>query len=278
VLRQYGWAHSLHFSTDEEIVQSYRSTPKNIPWFIHLAEGTDEVAAGEYARLEALGCVRLNTVLVHCVGMTAEDADKFIHEVNGIVVCPSTNKYLLGKYPTNLDVLDKPTWVYDFIILGSDSRLTADGDLLDEMRFTQQHVFDEPMLILPGIWKMSAAYCALRMTTVDAADVLHIKDAGELKPDFSADWILIRSAEDDELELCHSRRADLALVVKGGVPQIGDPDVMAKFPHIEIVPALLDGREKAIHVELARLIHKNSLKERGLEVEALPKRTFKVWG
>jgi hypothetical protein len=46
VLRKYGWAHSLHFSTDEEIVASYRSTPKEWPWFIHLAEGTDQVAAG----------------------------------------------------------------------------------------------------------------------------------------------------------------------------------------------------------------------------------------
>lgn len=277
VLRQYGWTHSLHFSTDAEVVASYNSTPKDVPWFIHLAEGTDEIAAGEYQRLKALGCVGRNTVLVHGVGLTLEDADKFVHEVDGIVVCPSTNNYLLGRYPTNLDVLDTPTWIYDFMALGSDSRLTADGDLLDEMRFTHQHVFDEQMLILPGIWKMSAAYCALRMTTVDAASVLHIKDAGELQPNFIADWIMIRSNEDDEVALCQSRRSDLALIVKGGIPQIGDPDVMTKFPHIETVPAMLDGREKAIHSELARLIHKNSLKESGLEVEALPKRIFSLW-
>ncbi len=277
VLRQYGWTHSLHFSTDAEVVASYNSTPKDVPWFIHLAEGTDEVAAGEYARLKALNCVGRNTVLVHAVGLTLEDADKFVHEVDGIVVCPSTNNYLLGRYPTNLDVLKTPTWVYDFMTLGSDSRLTADGDLLDEMRFTQQHVFDEGELVFPGIWKMGAAYCTLRMTTVDAASVLHIKDAGELQPNFIADWIMIPSTEDDEVSLCQSRRADLALVVKGGIPQIGAPDVMAKFPHVETVPAILDGREKAINVELARLIHKNSLKEPGLEVEALPKRIFSLW-
>ncbi len=44
VLKRYGWAHSLYLSSDEEIVASYRSTPPDVPWFIHLAEGTDSDA------------------------------------------------------------------------------------------------------------------------------------------------------------------------------------------------------------------------------------------
>jgi hypothetical protein len=66
-------------------------------------------------------------------------------------------------------------------------------------------------------------------------------------------------------------RSEIELVVKGGVPQIGDPEVMAKFPHISTVRAILDGRPKAINVDLAKRIVKCQLKEPGLEVEALPK-------
>jgi cytosine/adenosine deaminase-related metal-dependent hydrolase len=277
VLKKYGWTHSLHFSTDEEIVRSYRSTPPDVPWFIHLAEGTDEVAAGEYKRLKDLGCVGQNTVIVHGVGLGYEDAGPIIHHVHGLVICPSTNQYLLQKYPTNLDVLDSPTWVYGFMALGSDSRLTSAGDLLDEMRFTQAHVFDEDTLNLPGIWKMSAAYCSVRMTTCDAAHVLKVPHRGALEKDYLADWVTIRSAEDDEVALCQSRRADLALVVKGGLPQIGDPDVMAKFPHVQTVAATLDGKPKRIHIDLARRIHQCKLKEPGLEVDELPKRRFAIW-
>ena len=97
VLQKYGWTHSLHFSTDADIVRSYKVTPKGASWFIHLAEGTDDVAAGEYQRLKKLGCVGANTVLVHVVGMTQDDIDDASSIIRGIVWCPSTNHYLLGK-------------------------------------------------------------------------------------------------------------------------------------------------------------------------------------
>ena len=43
VVARYGWAHSLRFEKD--VPGSYRQTPRDAPWMIHLAEGTDEVAA-----------------------------------------------------------------------------------------------------------------------------------------------------------------------------------------------------------------------------------------
>jgi cytosine/adenosine deaminase-related metal-dependent hydrolase len=67
VLQRYGWTHSLHFSTDAEVVRAYRRTPPDVPFFIHLAEGTDKIAGGEYQRLNALGCVGSNTVIIHGV-------------------------------------------------------------------------------------------------------------------------------------------------------------------------------------------------------------------
>jgi len=267
VLRKYGWAHSLHFSTDAEIVESYRSTPKDTPWFIHLAEGTDDVATGEYQRLKALGCVERNTVIVHGVGLQYEDAIDFYttinaHVGNGIklVLCPSTNCYLLDA----LIYVRIPAMIATPMI-GSDSRLTSRGDLLDELNFAYEH-----FNIAPRTWVLGSV-------TEKARRSLSLDGVGQLASLDYADYVAIRKSLNDEIQFCTSCRADLALIVKGGVPQIGDPDVMAKFPQVQTVAATLDGKPKRIHIDLVRRIHANQLKERGLDVDELPKEKFRIW-
>lgn len=248
VLKKYGWAHSLHFSTDEEIVNSYRSTPLDVPWFIHLAEGTDEVAAGEYKRLKALGCVGKNTVIVHGVGIKSEDVEDAVASVRGLVWCPSTNNFLLGKtsdFVRYTYVADRPSWrAGSHVAIGSDSRLTADGDLLNEM-------------VAAVETSQCDRGCILEAVTSRAAHILGLTDVGHLNIGARADWIFLSG---------YSRSA-IEIVVKGGVPQIGNPDLMAKFPHIQTVPATLDGIPKAIHIELARRIIRCTLKEPGLEID-----------
>ncbi|MDQ7023959.1 MAG: amidohydrolase family protein [Anaerolineae bacterium] len=239
VLKNYGWAHSLHFNTEEEIIRSYQNTPKNYPWFIHLAEGTDDIAAGEYQRLKKLGCVGENTVIVHGVGMTEDDIVDASKIIQGFVICPTTNMYLLSC----LANLQK--WYHDAsnkVFLGSDSRLTADSDFLDEIRFTALHTcLDDDKLI--------------RLLQNRFYDV------------FMADFICFKSIgwSND----CYRRELDL--VIKEGIPQIGDPDIMAKFSSVQTVACTLNGVEKRMNVELARQVHRCKLKEQGLEVDELPK-------
>jgi cytosine/adenosine deaminase-related metal-dependent hydrolase len=246
VLQKYGWSHSLHFDSDEQVKASYAKTPKDVPWFIHLAEGTDEVAAGEYQRLEALGCDGPNTVIIHGVGIKTDDVFPAAWH-RGLVWCPSTNLYLLGTAALS------PDWVdWGDVAIGSDSRLTADGDLLDEIR---------------AAYSLDPYLMSSEWFTSMAARIIACSDVGELKPQYHADFIALHTSENDVQTLCQSRRADLALVVKGGVPQIGDPDVMAKFPHIQTVPAMLDGKAKAIHVELARRLLECTLSEPGLDID-----------
>jgi hypothetical protein len=63
------------------------------------------------------------------------------------------------------------------------------------------------------------------------------------------------------------RRADLALILRGGVPQVGDPDLMAKFTDVQTVPALLDGVPKRVHLRLAQQVARCSLQEPGFELD-----------
>jgi cytosine/adenosine deaminase-related metal-dependent hydrolase len=231
-------------------------------WFMHLAEGTDEAAAGEYSRLKALGAFAdgMNPILIHCVGITRDDlVDWTEHSIGGVVWCPSTNLYLLGN------TLDMRLYEFDPEIninavgLGSDSRLTADGDLLDEIHAAR------PLMNADTV--EYGDYTLRHIVFMGNAFLTGIESLyGYLKLGAPADWIALPADRD----ILDAHRADLALVVRGGIPQIGDPDVMAKFPHIETVAARLDDKPKSINVALARQIARCSLKEPGLELLAVP--------
>ncbi len=259
VVEKFGWAHSFYLSSEEEIQRSYKRTPKHIPWFIHLAEGTDEEAAGDYQHLKSLGCVGENTVIVHGVGMTDDDIADAAPKVRGLVWCPTTNHYLLGQTVVILSYT-RAAWrgTDRHVALASDSRLTANGDLLNEIQFARHSGPYDAIFILQAVTTRPAHICGL-------------KNVGHLKTGANGDWIVAHGWSET--------RADLALVAKGGIPQIGDPDVMAKFPYIQTVAATLDGKPKSIHVDLARRIHQCTLKEPGLEVDMVPaqRRIFSLW-
>jgi len=252
VLKRYGWVHSLHFSTEAEIVASYQQTPPDIPWFIHLAEGTDATAASEYRRLKQLGCVGDNTYLIHGVGIMDADDRERAQSGAKLIACPTTNLYLLGK-----------SVVYSSLaflnMLGSDSRLTADGDLLDELR-TFHALY--PRIPNPFAYVYHAPERHLGLRPHKFRREFIWWDAGDA-PDF---FLIKHDYELTKIEalVVNARRADLALIVRGGVPQIGDPDLMAQFPHVETVRAELDGVPKAINIQLARQIAKCTLQEPGL--------------
>jgi hypothetical protein len=182
-----------------------------------------------------------------------------IEQIGGMVWCPSTNRFLLGK-TANITLWDSRL---AYVMLGSDSRLTADGDLLDELHAAMSTELFQHERTLIEIIQANPAQKLDRLQQI-----------GHLEPSAFADWIAY-SSDKYLVGLC---RADLALVVKGGVPQIGDPEVMAKFPHIPTVRAILDGRSKAIHIDLAKRILKCQLKEPGLEVDVPPKRRLLVPG
>jgi hypothetical protein len=269
VIKDYGWSHSLHFDTEEEIIKSYQNTPQEHPWFIHLAEGTDEVAKGEYKRLKALGCVGENMMLIHGVGLTFDDIEasalyNFETEQSpGLIWCPSTNLYLLDK---TAQVHDWDGVHAGFIAIGSDSRLTADGDLLDELACAYK-IYD---------WLFD---WVLEMVYGWGPYLLRLSDVGNILPNSKADWIAVEGKllpEKGET-FTRSLRAMLKLVIKGGIPQIGDPDIMAKFTHIETISALLDGVPKSINISLARQIQKCKLKEQGLELTEIPSKRFWIF-
>jgi cytosine/adenosine deaminase-related metal-dependent hydrolase len=127
VVKQFGWAHSLEYSPD--LSDRFRSTPRAWPFVIHLGEGTDEKARNEIFRLDKMGALDDRTVLVHAVGLDRRGIELAGRKGASIVWCPSSNLFLLGRTLAR-DILESGIP----IALGSDSALTAEGDLLDELR------------------------------------------------------------------------------------------------------------------------------------------------
>ena len=127
VVKRLGWAHSLEYSPD--LAERFRETPPEWPFVVHLAEGTDESARREIFRLDEMGALDARTVLVHAVGLDAEGMELARRKGASIVWCPSSNEFLLGAtLRPEIRASGIP------VALGSDSALTAAGDLLDELR------------------------------------------------------------------------------------------------------------------------------------------------
>jgi len=131
VLKEFGWAHSLEFSTD--VVARLGETPADWPFILHLGEGVDRAACREIFDLDGMGALDNRSVLVHAVGLRGEGLRLAKRKGASIIWCPSSNLFLLGR-TLNGKTLDSGIP----IALGSDSPLTAKGDLLDELRVARK--------------------------------------------------------------------------------------------------------------------------------------------
>src|SRR6185369_17030046 len=118
--------------------------------------------------------------------------------------------------------------------LGSDSRLTGANDLLDELR------------------EARATGCAsaeelLAMVTTTAARLLRLRHAGRFAIGGPADVIVIPRHDGGIAEsLLAARRADVALVMVGGRPMIGDARFAPVFQARRAVtrPIAVDGASR----------------------------------
>ncbi|MCU1334827.1 MAG: amidohydrolase [Bryobacterales bacterium] len=133
VVKSYGWAHSLAFEAN--IRDRFDATPPGAPFLIHAGEGTDEDAAAEIFKLDELGVLDERTVLIHAVGFRS-DGWKLTRKIGaGVVWCPRSNLFTLGR-TLSQDVIASGIPM----ALGTDSPLTAEGDLLDEIRAARELV------------------------------------------------------------------------------------------------------------------------------------------
>jgi cytosine/adenosine deaminase-related metal-dependent hydrolase len=246
VLGAYGWSHSLALDGAHQVQQSQRGTPPDRPWIVHAAEGVDATAAAEFDALEALDCIRPNTVLVHGVGLGADQLRRLAQTGAGLVWCPGSNLHLFGR-SLDAEALGR----LPRLALGSDSRISGERDLLAELALAQRLTgWDEARLEA--------------LVTARAAALLGLADRGTLAPGRLADVLVLPAG----LPLSRSTRADLRLVLLGGQPRYADPDLAEAFgADAGLVPVEVDARPKTLARTLVAALQGSALHEPGLTLE-----------
>jgi cytosine/adenosine deaminase-related metal-dependent hydrolase len=176
VLREYGWAHSL--ADVRRVDERFHQTPPQWPFILHLAEGTDEASESEFDAIEGLLRLDNRIVLIHCVGLTPPQWERAARTGTGVAWCPSSNLYTLGKTLAADQVTGFPN-----IALGSDSPLSGEGDLLDEIRLAHLEIGVPAPLVYELVTSTSA-----RLLRLSAGE-------GGLQPGSKADLLVVRDRE-----------------------------------------------------------------------------------
>jgi len=236
-----GWSHSLALDGEEAVRASCRAARPGLPWVVHAAEGVDATAALEFERLEALGCIRPGTLLVHGRGLSAAQRRRLVEAGAGLVWCPGSNLHLFGRTLSPDGLFERGR-----LALGSDSRISGGRDLLAELALARE---------LTG-WRDERLEA---WVTEVAARLLGLPDRGRLAPGLRADLIALPQG----LALAGATRADLRLVVVGGRPLYADPDLGAE---LGLVPVRVDGRIKSLAPHLVAALRETPLQEPGLEL------------
>jgi len=257
VVRRYGWAHSFllerqpagaHGEPGGDVARRCQATPSDTPFVIHLAEGVDEEARGELSRLEALGCLKPNTVIVHGVAIDGDGWRRVARAGAGLVWCPASNDFLFGRSVPVRDLIDgdradpHASCVRVNIALGTDSRVTGSRDLLDELRAAREAA------------PVSAAELLLMVTT-GAAALLRQPRSGRLAVGGPADLVVIPPLAAEPADaLLKTTRRDVRLVMIGGRPLVGDPDLAAVFRarRVKLRPLRVDAAPKLADSGLVR--------------------------
>jgi cytosine/adenosine deaminase-related metal-dependent hydrolase len=241
VIQKYGWGHSLALGGDLRQVRA--ATPEGQPFILHACEGVDEQARAELWGLEQLGLLDQSTVLVHGLAIDREGVALMRDRRASLIVCPSSNNFLFGMLP-DLSLLSG----IEQIALGSDSPLTAEGDLLDEIRFATRCC---------GV----SASRAYQMITTVPASILRLSDAeGCIREAGFADVIAVRDIGGSPAErLEMMSMADVEFVMIGGHVQLVSEALMERLPCSQtrgLERLSIDGATRWLRAPVSTLLEK----------------------
>jgi cytosine/adenosine deaminase-related metal-dependent hydrolase len=170
------------------------------PFCLHLAEGVDARAAGEVRELDERGLLGPDLIAVHGVGMDEDAVARFRASGAALAWCPTSNLFLFGRTAPDALLAEGTD-----VLLGSDSRLTGDGDLLDEIRRARSlGVLDDA--------RLAGAVGAVAARRFGLAEP-------SLEPGSPADLVVLRRP------VLEAQAEDVLLVLVGGEPRVADPSL-----------------------------------------------------
>lgn len=176
VLSKFGWAHSLEM--DPNLIHNFDHTPPNLPFILHAAEGIDAKSAQEIFDLDRMQVLDDRTVLVHGLALTPKAVALLNRRRTAVIICPTSNQFLFQSAPSSTLIKSINT-----VVIGSDSPLTAAGDLLDEVKFAYNDLGLEANSLYEMVTERSAAVLRLRngegcLKSGSVADLIAVQNKG----------------------------------------------------------------------------------------------------
>jgi len=218
VLKKYRQCHSLTLGNwwgGETAESEMEQSKGEMPFIIHLGEGSDAIAQGEFAELEKRHLLRSNTMMIHGIAFTEKEIDRIAQSGATVCWCPVSNMFLIGK-----------TFAADYavkagvnVVIGTDSTMSGGVNLFDELANAVQ--------IYPGIGTRSL----YRMVTENAARALMLPaHYGKLDPQRISNLLLVDKVDADPFDnlLCIDA-ANIILMIVDEVPVFGDEEWLAYF-------------------------------------------------
>jgi cytosine/adenosine deaminase-related metal-dependent hydrolase/SAM-dependent methyltransferase len=239
VVSDFGWAHSL--ALEPHLASKFAESDADLPFIIHAAEGVDEESMQEVFALDRLRALDQRTVLVHGLACTPEAVSLINRRFAALILCPTSNGFLFDRSPS-LGFIRS----LDTVALGSDSPLTAAGDLLDEIAFTHS---------LIGL----DANSVYGMVTNRAADVLRLRQGeGRLWPGSVADMVGVRDTGLSPAEtLAQLTIEQVELVIVSGRVQLASLSILKRLP-LALREGLhlleVDGHQRWVRAPIEKLL------------------------
>jgi hypothetical protein len=212
VVSRFGWSHSLIF--DPRVPEKFRETPREFPFILHAAEGVDRQSCDEIFQLDSMHLLGKRTVLVHGLALTPEAISLVNQRGAALIICPTSNLFLFAR-TLSRDLLAS----VKRIALGSDSSITAAGDLLDEIRYMHSNVGLDP----DSIYKM---------VTFNSAEMLRVQHgAGRITESGVADLIAVRGRYNTPASALTELSFDrVELVLLSGRVQMASQSIYKRLP------------------------------------------------
>jgi cytosine/adenosine deaminase-related metal-dependent hydrolase len=239
VIQEYGWGHSVALGSDLRAAR--RATPETYPFIVHACEGVDDQARDELLELDRMKLLDARTVLVHGLAIDRDGVALMRERGASLIVCPSSNHFLFGRMP-DISLLNE----IENLTLGNDSPLTAEGDLLDEIRFAIRFCNIPPQV-------------AYRMVTEAPAAILRTRGGeGFIRVSGIADLIAVRDTGDDASERLKTlSMVDIEFVMLGGQVQLASKGVLERLPsqvRQGLEPLSIDGTIRWLRAPVEELL------------------------
>jgi len=221
-------AHSLRFEPDLARAADGGPALRDRPLCIHLAEGINAAAADEVRELAERGLLDERLLAVHVVGADDDGVRRLRAAGAAVVWCPTSNAFLFGRTAPPALLAEGMD-----VLLGSDSMLTGDGTLLDELRAARALGLLDDARLAAAVGETAARRLGIAPPS--------------LAPGAAADLVALRRP------LLDASAADVDLVIVGGVPRLADERYAELFERCDVASETLrvGGTTKRIAAPLA---------------------------